>query len=90
MSPQPGKIPTAQHVYGDADLDVRIVSGHFEQLKPLEARDILLIEYLEETASQVVGAENLYAFFKHCFRGQTYYLTKIDEPYHRVWEYIKR
>lgn len=65
-------------------MDVLIVQQHFDALKP-ETRDILLAEYLEETAAGVVGPDKVYAFFRYCFRGQSYVLTHKDEPYHAVW-----
>lgn len=41
----------------------------------------------QEISAQVVGASRVYAFFRHCFRGQGYHVTKLDEPLHELWEY---
>lgn len=79
-----GVIPTARHVYGDATMDVKLLAPHFMALAP-EHRDTLMMDYFEELAAQVVGANRTYAFFKYCFAGQTYALTSVDDRHHAMW-----
>eukprot|EP00730_Choanoeca_flexa_P017640 TRINITY_DN8521_c0_g2_i1.p2 TRINITY_DN8521_c0_g2~~TRINITY_DN8521_c0_g2_i1.p2 ORF type:complete len:680 (+),score=173.95 TRINITY_DN8521_c0_g2_i1:2149-4188(+) len=80
-------IPTAQHVYGDCVTDMRLVTSGFEQIAAVEVRDLLLADYIEELAAQIVGAKHVYAFFKSCFQGQEYEVTELGTPEHDLWEY---
>ncbi len=82
----PHSIPTCQHVYGYAKLDVAIVSEHFKALRPIEAMDVLLMNYVEEISAQVVGVARLLAFFRYCFLGQDYYMTDVDTTEHLMWD----
>lgn len=78
-------IPTAQHVYGYVKLDVAIIAPHFRALKA-EVMDILLADYIEEISAQVVGVNQLLAFYRYCFQDQDYKLTDINQPEHLLWD----
>ena len=80
-------IPTAQHVYGDCVTDMRLVTAEFEQIPAIEVRDLLLADYIEELAAQIVGGKQVYAFFRSCFQGQDYEVTELGTPAHELWEY---
>jgi len=73
-----GRIPTAAHVIGDCELDVKIVGDHFLTIGE-ETRDVLVMNYLEEISSVVIGAERTLAFFKYCFDGQEYMIENSQE-----------
>jgi hypothetical protein len=86
------KIPTALHVHGDARLDMGMISATFQALSSTglhswqATRDLLLLEYLEELASAVVGTNNLLRFFVDCFQGQGYRVTDKDsEEHEQLW-----
>jgi hypothetical protein len=80
-------IPTAQHVYGDCVTDMRLVTAGFEQIPVVEVQDLLLADYIEELAAQIVGGKHVYAFFQSCFQGQEYEVTELGSPQHDLWEY---
>lgn len=82
-----GKIPTCVHVHGYAKLDMSVVGAHFSALRDPIARDILFGDYVEEITAQVVGVRRMLAFFRHCFLGQEYYITEVDDPEHLLWEH---
>ena len=83
-----GKIPVAQHVYGDCTQDSRLVARHFARLAPAEVRDLLFIEYVEEMTAEVVGVASMERFFHDCFQGQTYAVTNPGTVEHeRLWRY---
>ena len=86
ITQQRGKIPTCLHVHGYAKLDMAVIGGHFEALRP-ETRDILFQDYVEEITAQVVGVKKMLAFFRFCFLGQEYYVTQIGDPDHSLWEH---
>ncbi|XP_065179869.1 uncharacterized protein LOC135810308 [Sycon ciliatum] len=82
-----GKMPTAQHVYGYATFDAKVVSKHFMKL-PSVVRDILFLDYVEEISAQVVGIEDVYAFFRYCFHEPVeYYVTEPDGAEHDLWDH---
>lgn len=78
-------IPTCQHVYGYAKLDVAITGPHFKALPPV-TMDILLMDYVEEIAAEVVGIDSMLAFLRFCFQGQDYIMTEFDQPIHSIWD----
>ncbi|KAI6656921.1 hypothetical protein LOD99_16223 [Oopsacas minuta] len=79
-------IPTALHVIGYARLDTDIISQHFTELSPA-ARDILLVNYIEEISAGVVGTRYLYAFFTQCFASQTYHRTDMYRDID-IWKHV--
>jgi hypothetical protein len=84
---KPRGIPIAQHVYGDAVTDMKLVSPIFALLSG-EVRDTLLADYIEDLAAPVVGADRLFSFFRYCFQeDHDYYLTEMDTPEHLLWEH---
>ena len=45
-------------------------------------------DYVEEISSQVVGVEDVYAFFRYCFHSDVeYYVTSLEDPEHDLWEH---
>lgn len=79
---RPGEIPISHSLYGDATLDAELIGGEFTQLHAV-ARDVLLADYVEEMAAEVLGAERVYAFFRYCFKpNQRYYYTKMEDQEH--------
>jgi Cupin-like domain len=81
-----GKIPTAVHVFGDAQFDVGLMDEHFDVLNDKPAiRDILLANYIEEISAQTVGVERVLSFFQYCFQDQPYYITDASNDDHNLW-----
>eukprot|EP00467_Chlorarachnion_reptans_P001128 CAMPEP_0114500496 /NCGR_PEP_ID=MMETSP0109-20121206/7997_1 /TAXON_ID=29199 /ORGANISM="Chlorarachnion reptans, Strain CCCM449" /LENGTH=899 /DNA_ID=CAMNT_0001678165 /DNA_START=246 /DNA_END=2945 /DNA_ORIENTATION=- len=69
-------IPLRRFIVEDTKLDANMVSSLFLEIAP-EARDIMLLNYVEETAYHVVGL-GVYAFFKYCFDGKQKYVFAED------------
>ncbi|EDQ91198.1 uncharacterized protein MONBRDRAFT_23375 [Monosiga brevicollis MX1] len=84
---QVGGLPTAQHVYGDCLTDMRLTTALFETITDRAVRDLLLKDYIEELAAQVVGARQVWSFFYYCFRDQEYYITDMASEEHSMWDY---
>ncbi|KJE90613.1 hypothetical protein CAOG_001898 [Capsaspora owczarzaki ATCC 30864] len=78
-------IPSAKHILGYANFDVRIMAPHFRHFSA-ETRDILFRNYLEELAAGVTGPQRVYAFFRYCFNGETFYFTTPQDAEHSLWD----
>eukprot|EP00457_Paulinella_chromatophora_P003231 gb/GEZN01003237.1/.p1 GENE.gb/GEZN01003237.1/~~gb/GEZN01003237.1/.p1 ORF type:complete len:719 (-),score=176.32 gb/GEZN01003237.1/:74-1912(-) len=84
-----GAIPTCQHVYGDVSFDVHhVVAPSFREIWPLPVRDVLLADYIEQMAAEVVGPQRVFAFLRFCFQGQRYFVTSGSQASpedHELW-----
>ena len=80
------KIPTCVHVHGYVKLDVAVIGPHLKALQP-EVMDVLFDDYVEEIVAQVVGVRKILAFFHYCFLGQEYYVTRVSDEEHALWDH---
>eukprot|EP01137_Pigoraptor_chileana_P020829 Opistho-2@83718 len=79
------KIPSARHVVGFANVDMKAMSTHFYDLRDPVVRAILFENYVEELVTSIVGIQKTYAFMRFCFLGQGYYYTDPDSNEHLLW-----
>ena len=80
-----GRIPTANHVYADAYTDMNRIAPVLQAL-PSSARQILLGDYVEEVAADVLGAGLVQQFFEECFDSQEYDIIDGGDAMFRFYE----
>ena len=88
----PGTIPIKAEIAQELQFQADTATNVLINLPNPAVRDLLLGDYVEELTAEAIGVERTYAFLRHCFAQQTYYVTKCDEsgcdPEYWMWEYF--
>jgi len=77
-------IPLRHHVIQDSKFDAEVISELFFEISAA-ARDIMVMNYIEEATAAAIGWQGVYPFFRYCFDGKQEYIygTEDDDDY---WE----
>ena len=76
----PGSIPVKEDIVQAMQMQVDSAASLLRQLPSAAVRDVLLADYIEEIAADVVGAERALAFLQYCFKAQPYHVTRCHVP----------
>ena len=74
----PGKVPVSPELATELKFQAETATNILLALPSPESRDLLLGDYIDELAADVIGPHRVLAFLSHCFRGQSYLITRCD------------
>lgn len=72
------RFPTRSHVLDDTVFDAGVVANLFFEISP-EARDLMFINYVEETSAAGLQTSDIVPFFRLCFRPDQGYEFADDD-----------